>query len=56
MLILPCYSSLFGMKDVLAFSVGHDMLQEAIGIVIVPHQDRPRLGLSQLHDLLKYIV
>ena len=44
------------MKDVLAFSVGHDMLQEAIGIVIVPHQDRPRLGLSQLHDLLKYIV
>ncbi len=45
---------LFGMKDTLAFSVKHDMLQEAIGIVVVPHQDRPRVGLRQLHDLLKY--
>ena len=55
MLILSRFSSLIGMKDVLAFSVGHDVLQEAIGIVIVSHQDRPRVGLSQLHDLLKYI-
>ena len=46
---------LFGMKDALAFSVEHDMLQEAIGIVIVPHQGRPRVGLRQLHDLLKYV-
>lgn len=43
------------MKDALAFSVEHDMLQEAIGIVIVPHQGRPRVGLRQLHDLLKYV-
>ena len=53
--MLPRFSSLIGMKDVLAFSVEHDVLQEAIGIVVVPHQDRPRVGLSQLHDLLKYI-
>jgi len=43
------------MKDALAFSVEHDMLQEAIGIVIVPHQGQPRVGLRQLHDLLKYV-
>ena len=55
MLILSCCSSLFGIKDSLAFSVDHDVLQEAIGIVVVPHPDRPRIGLCQLHDLLKYI-
>ena len=55
MLILSRCSSLFGMKDALAFSVEHDVLQEAIGIVVVAHQDRSRVGLYQLHDLLKYI-
>ena len=53
MLVLYRFSYLFGMEDTLAFSVEHDVLQEAIGIVVVPHQDRPRVGLSQLHDLLK---
>jgi hypothetical protein len=42
------------MKTALVFSVEHDMLQEAIGVVMVPQQDRPPLGLRQLHDLLKY--
>jgi hypothetical protein len=53
----PVYVSfrLFGMKDALAFSVEHDVLQEAIGVVIVPHQGRPRVDLRQLHDLLKYV-
>ncbi|KAF9256515.1 hypothetical protein L218DRAFT_881490, partial [Marasmius fiardii PR-910] len=36
----------------LAFSVSHEVLQEAIGVVIVPEPGRPRVGLSQLHDLL----
>lgn len=37
----------------MAFSVEHDVLQETIGLVIVPIDSRPRLGLSELHDLLK---
>ncbi|KAF8957111.1 AMP-dependent synthetase and ligase [Flammula alnicola] len=41
------------MKTALAFSIEHDVLQETIGVVIVPDQTRPRLSLSQLHDLLK---
>ncbi|ESK93312.1 amp-dependent synthetase and ligase [Moniliophthora roreri MCA 2997] len=40
-------------KTTLAFSVEHDVLQETIGVVIVPAPDRPRIGLSQLHDLLR---
>ncbi|KAJ8092843.1 putative NRPS-like protein biosynthetic cluster [Marasmius tenuissimus] len=40
-------------KTTLAFSVDHDVLQEAIGVVIVPEPGRPRLGLSQLQDLLR---
>lgn len=37
----------------LAFSVDHDVLQEAIGVVIVPQPNIPRIGLAQLQDLLK---
>ncbi|KAG7094328.1 putative NRPS-like protein biosynthetic cluster [Marasmius oreades] len=36
----------------LAFSIAHDVLQEAIGVVIVPVEGRQRIGLPQLHDLL----
>ncbi len=42
------------MKDALAFSVEHDVLQEAAGVVVVPHQGRPRVGLRHLHNLPKY--
>lgn len=41
------------MQTALAFSVQHDVLQESIGVVIVPHPNRPRVGLRQLHDLLR---
>ena len=40
-------------KMTIAFSVDHDVLQEAIGVVIVPQPDQPRIGLSEMHDLLK---
>ncbi|KAL0570785.1 hypothetical protein V5O48_011169, partial [Marasmius crinis-equi] len=40
-------------KATLAFSVDHDVLQEAIGVVIVPEPGRPRIGLAQLQDLLR---
>ncbi|KAJ7623641.1 acetyl-CoA synthetase-like protein [Roridomyces roridus] len=40
-------------KTVLAFSIEHDVLQETIGIVIVPASGCPRIGLAQLHDLLR---
>ncbi|KAI5895638.1 uncharacterized protein SCHCODRAFT_02686995 [Schizophyllum commune H4-8] len=40
-------------KTTLAFAVEHDVLQEAIGVVIVPQPDTPRIGLSQLHNALK---
>lgn len=40
-------------KTALAFSIEHDVLQETIGVVIVSDETRPRLGLPQLHDLLK---
>ncbi|KAG7445147.1 AMP-dependent synthetase and ligase [Guyanagaster necrorhizus] len=40
-------------KASLAFAIDHNALQEAIGVVIVPIPNRPRVGLSQLHDLLK---
>ncbi|KAF8998261.1 acetyl-CoA synthetase-like protein [Cyathus striatus] len=40
-------------KNVLAFAVEHDVLQEAIGIVVVPVPDKPRVGLQQLHDMLR---
>ncbi|KAJ7509101.1 AMP-dependent synthetase and ligase [Mycena galericulata] len=40
-------------ETALAFSVAHDVLQEAIGVVIVPVPGKPRIGLGQLHDLLR---
>ena len=40
-------------KATIAFSVPHDVLQETIGVVIVPVPDLPRIGLSELLDLLK---
>ncbi|KAJ3968881.1 acetyl-CoA synthetase-like protein [Lentinula raphanica] len=40
-------------KTTLAFAIDHDVLQEAIGVVIVPVPGRPVIGLNQLLDLLK---
>ncbi|KAI0828951.1 acetyl-CoA synthetase-like protein [Trametes gibbosa] len=40
-------------KSTIAFSVPHDVLQETIGVVIVRVPGRPRIGLSELLDLLK---
>ncbi|KAF4611312.1 hypothetical protein D9613_007197 [Agrocybe pediades] len=40
-------------KSALAFSVEHNMLQEAIGLLVVPQEKTARVGLRQLHDLLK---
>ncbi|KAJ7127673.1 AMP-dependent synthetase and ligase [Mycena epipterygia] len=40
-------------KTTLAFAIEHDVLQETIGVVIVPVPGRPRIGLSQLQDLLR---
>ncbi|KAG7094621.1 putative NRPS-like protein biosynthetic cluster [Marasmius oreades] len=40
-------------KATLAFSVEHEVLQEAVGLVVVPIRNQPRLGLQQLHSLVK---
>ncbi|KAF9269892.1 acetyl-CoA synthetase-like protein [Marasmius fiardii PR-910] len=40
-------------KATLAFSVEHDVLQEAVGLVVVPAVNQPRLSLQQLHSLIK---
>ncbi|KAJ7753545.1 acetyl-CoA synthetase-like protein [Mycena metata] len=40
-------------KTTLAFGIEHDVLQETIGVVIVPLPGRPRIGLGQLQDLLR---
>ncbi|KAJ7263785.1 acetyl-CoA synthetase-like protein [Mycena rebaudengoi] len=40
-------------KTTLAFGVEHDLLQETIGVVIVPVPGKPRIGLAQLQDLLR---
>lgn len=40
-------------KMTIAFSVEHDVLQEAIGVVVVPVEGAPRIGLGELQDLLK---
>ncbi|KAJ7167921.1 acetyl-CoA synthetase-like protein [Mycena filopes] len=40
-------------KTTLAFGIEHDVLQETIGVVIVPVPGRPRIGLGQLQDLLR---
>ncbi|KAJ6584019.1 acetyl-CoA synthetase-like protein [Mycena vulgaris] len=37
----------------LAFAIEHDVLQETIGIIIVPEPGRPRIGLVRLQDLLR---
>ncbi|KAJ7824634.1 acetyl-CoA synthetase-like protein [Mycena olivaceomarginata] len=40
-------------KTTLAFGIEHDVLQETIGVVIVPVPGKPQVGLAQLHDLLR---
>ncbi|KAJ7777390.1 acetyl-CoA synthetase-like protein [Mycena metata] len=40
-------------KTALAFAIEHDVLQETIGIVVVPVPGSPRIGLAQLQDLLR---
>ncbi|KAF7352099.1 Acetyl-CoA synthetase-like protein [Mycena venus] len=40
-------------KTTLAFGIDHDVLQETIGVVVVPVPGKPRLGLAQLQDLLR---
>ncbi|KAJ7617827.1 acetyl-CoA synthetase-like protein [Roridomyces roridus] len=40
-------------KTALAFAIEHDVLQETIGVVLVPVAGRPRIGLAQLQDLLR---
>ncbi|KIK57060.1 hypothetical protein GYMLUDRAFT_173450 [Collybiopsis luxurians FD-317 M1] len=40
-------------KTTLAFAIEHNVLQEVIGVVIVPVPGRPVIGLNQLWDLLK---
>jgi len=36
----------------LAFSVEHDVLQEVVGVAIVPSPNRPRIDLQSLHEYL----
>ncbi len=40
-------------KQTLAFSVEHKVLQETIGVVIVPVPNQPRIGLAELQNLLR---
>lgn len=40
-------------KQCLAFSIEHNVLQETIGIVIVPVPNQPRVGLAELHNMLR---
>ncbi|KAJ7262978.1 acetyl-CoA synthetase-like protein [Mycena rebaudengoi] len=40
-------------KTTLAFGVKHDVLQETIGVVVVPVPTKPRIGLARLQDLLR---
>ncbi|KAK7031546.1 peroxisomal-coenzyme A synthetase [Favolaschia claudopus] len=40
-------------ETALAFGIEHDVLQETIGVVVVPVSGRPRIGLAQLLDLLR---
>ncbi|KAJ6528632.1 acetyl-CoA synthetase-like protein [Mycena vulgaris] len=37
----------------LAFGIEHEVLQETVGVVVVPLAGRPRIGLGQLQDLLQ---
>ncbi|KAG7094544.1 putative NRPS-like protein biosynthetic cluster [Marasmius oreades] len=41
------------LKATLAFSVEHDVLQEAVGLVVVHADNQARLSLRQLHSLIK---
>jgi hypothetical protein len=43
---------IFG-QTTLAFGIEHDVLQETIGVVVVPVPGTPRIGLAQLQDLLR---
>jgi acetyltransferase-like isoleucine patch superfamily enzyme/acyl carrier protein len=40
-------------KQTLAFSIEHTVLQETIGVVIVPVPNQPRIGLAELQNLLR---
>lgn len=40
-------------KQTLAFSIEHKVLQETIGVVIVPQPNQPRIGLSELQNSLR---
>ena len=40
-------------KATLAFSIEHDVLQEHIGLIIVPAHGQPLIGLPELHDRLR---
>ncbi|KAJ7455805.1 acetyl-CoA synthetase-like protein [Mycena latifolia] len=40
-------------KTSLAFAIEHDVLQETIGVVIVPVPGKPRIGLMSLQQLLR---
>ncbi|PWN46992.1 acetyl-CoA synthetase-like protein [Violaceomyces palustris] len=40
-------------KQCLAFSIEHTVLQETIGVVIVPVPNQPRIGLSELQNMLR---
>ena len=40
-------------KQTLAFSIEHTVLQETIGVVIVSPPNQPRIGLAELHNLLR---
>lgn len=43
------------LKTTLAFAIEHDVLQETIGVIIVPVPDQPHIGLSELQDLLRQV-
>lgn len=40
-------------QTTLAFAIDHDVMQETIGLVIVPVAGEQRIGLAELQDLLK---
>lgn len=40
-------------RATLAFSIEHDVLQEHIGLIVVPALGQPLIGLAELHDRLR---
>lgn len=40
-------------KDCLAFSAPHDILQEIVGIAIVPNPNLPKIDLTMMHEFLQ---